>query len=98
MILYSAVGGPVFLRSETFKNSNTNYFGFRVMRTETSSLWKAKGPISRTLLFEGAFRVGKGACVRKSLFKKFLILTYPPNDKNFGLKGPFFGEPGWRSR
>ena len=92
MILCLAVWGPAFLSSETLKNSNTDYFGgLGVMMTDTSSLWKVKGPIGRTLLFEGVFRVGKGASVRKSLFENFPILTCPLNDKDFiGLKSPSF--------
>lgn len=88
IILYLAVWGP--LCSETLKNSHTNYSGFGVMTAETSILWKAKGPMGSSLLFEGAFQVGKGASVRKSLIEILPTLTLPPNDQNCGLKSPSF--------
>lgn len=41
------------------------------MMTEASSLWKVKGPIDRTLLFEGVFQVGDGDIGQKAPLQKF---------------------------
>lgn len=89
MILYSAVWGPVSLSLETFKNSNTSYFGFGVMTAESPFFGKLRGQLVDICCLKGSSKT-RGHLLESPSPEISPVFTHPPNDKTFGLKSPSF--------